>query len=50
MRAGVESSLFCLQDYQGIFDAVCGVMKEANDAGNLRNNIICLGANCFITC
>lgn len=22
-----------LQDYQAVFDAVCGVMKDANDAG-----------------
>jgi hypothetical protein len=49
---------WCLQDYQAVFDTVCGVLKEANDAGAghaaaaaaaadaVANRLLCLCAGC----
>jgi hypothetical protein len=34
------AAALCPQDYQAVFDTVCGVMKEANDAGVKRDTVM----------
>jgi hypothetical protein len=37
--AAAIAVVMCPQDYQAVFDTVCGVMKEANNAGVRRDTV-----------